>query len=77
MKVTRIIRTNKVKEFESFFKVAGYVRADIWRRYGGIKNIGKSNQDVRAEICKNKLYDSLPIDGTIRNETTKIGRAHV
>ena len=71
MKVTRIIRTNKVKEFESFFKVAGYVRADIWRRYGGIKNIGKSNQDVRAEICKNKLYDSLPIDGTIRNETTK------
>jgi len=71
MKATRIIRCKPVSGIELFFKSTGYIRADIWRRYGAIKNIGKSNQDIRGEICKNALYDNLFIDGTIRNETTK------
>jgi hypothetical protein len=49
----------------------GFVRSDIWRRYGALGNVGKSNQDIRAEIAAAKRYSGLPVDGTIRNETTK------
>ena len=52
-------------------KAVGYIRADIWRRYGGLKTVGKSSNDIRNEISGLALYSKLPIDGTIRNESTK------
>jgi transposase len=47
------------------------VRADIWRRYGALNNVGKSSADIRCEITRSKFYSDLFIDGTIRAETTK------
>ena len=52
-------------------KAAGYLRADIWRRYGALKNTGKSASEMRTMIVDKKIYDDLYIDGTIRAETTK------
>lgn len=49
----------------------GYIRSDIWRRYGALCTLGKSALDIRKEISAEELYSSLPVDGTIRNETTK------
>ena len=49
----------------------GFVRADIWRRYGALGTTGKSAGEVRADITRAGWYVDLPVDGTIRNETTK------
>ena len=51
--------------------MAGFLRADIWRRYGALGTVGKSASALRTEIVKKKIYDTLHIDGTIRAETTK------
>jgi hypothetical protein len=71
MKVTRILRANLPHELGPICKTMGFVRADIWRRYGALQNVGKSNQDIRAEIASAVYYKDLLVDGTIRNETTK------
>jgi IS605 OrfB family transposase len=71
VKVTRILRANVPTELTAICETMGFVRSDIWRRYGALGNVGKSNQDIRAEIVAAKLYSGLPVDGTIRNETTK------
>lgn len=68
---TRIIYADVPEELLPICRTAGYIRADIWRRYGGLKTAGKSANDPRKEITELRLYDSLPIDGTIRGETTK------
>ena len=47
------------------------VRADVWRRYGALGTVGKSAIDIRKEITTNCWYAELPVDGTIRTETTK------
>jgi hypothetical protein len=49
----------------------GFVRADIWRRYGALANVGKNVNAIRTAISDANLYGSLPVDGTIRAETTK------
>ena len=49
----------------------GFVRADIWRRYGVLGTVGKSANDIRKQISAARFYADLPVDGTIRNETTK------
>jgi hypothetical protein len=49
----------------------GFLRADVWRRYGALENVGKSAIDIRKEITRGNLYATLVVDGTIRNETTK------
>jgi hypothetical protein len=49
----------------------GFVRADIWRRIGALGTVGKNANDIRKEISAAALYDKLPVDGTIRAETTK------
>jgi hypothetical protein len=49
----------------------GFVRADIWRRYGALKNAGKSAADIRCEITEGAFYAGMMVDGTIRAETTK------
>jgi transposase len=71
VKVTRTIYADVPQELTAICKAAGFLRADIWRRYGALGNIGASAFDVRAEIFKKKIYDGLLIDGTIRAETTK------
>lgn len=68
---TRIIYADTLKELLPICKAVGYIRADIWRRYGGLKTVGKSSGDIRSEISNLALYSNLPIDGTIRNESTK------
>jgi len=49
----------------------GFVRADIWRRFGALGTIGKNANAIRKEISAAALYDGLHVDGTIRAETTK------
>jgi len=39
--------------------------------FGALGTQGKSANDVRKEIAAMEIYTSLPIDGTIRSETTK------
>jgi hypothetical protein len=68
---TRTIYADTPKELLPICKAVGYIRADIWRRYGGLKTVGKSSNDIRNEISSLALYSNLPIDGTIRNESTK------
>ncbi|MDA8383554.1 MAG: transposase [Betaproteobacteria bacterium] len=71
MKVTRTLLADVPAQLASICKAAGYIRADIWRRYGALGNVGVSASAVRSEIVEKKICDGLPIDGTIRAETTK------
>lgn len=71
MKVTRTLQANSPPSLVGICKPIGFVRADIWRRYGALGNVGKSAGDIRTEITARACYAHLPVDGTIRNETTK------
>ena len=71
MIVTRTLLANAPSELASICKFMGFVRADIWRRFGALKTIGKNANAIRTEISTRALYDKLPVDGTIRAETTK------
>ena len=71
MKVTRTLQADAPPELAPICRTIGYLRADIWRRYGALGNVGRSALDIRKDIIARNLYGSLPVDGTIRNETTK------
>lgn len=71
MKVTRTILANVPDQLSAICKTAGYIRADIWRRYGALRNVGVSASNIRNDIVQNNIYEQLHIDGTIRAETTK------
>lgn len=71
MKVTRTLQANVPPALLGVCKAMGFVRADIWRRYGALGNVGKNANGIRKEISAAGLYDKLPVDGTIRSETTK------
>lgn len=71
MKVTRTIRSDVPEGLDAICAAMGFVRADIWRRYGALKNVGKSAADIRCEITEGAFYAGLMVDGTIRAETTK------
>lgn len=71
MKVTRTLHADVAPALASVCKAMGFVRADIWRRYGALGTVGKNANAIRKEISADALYDSLPVDGTIRAETTK------
>ncbi|WP_295409110.1 transposase [uncultured Thiocystis sp.] len=71
MKVTRTLIADGPPELTPICQAMGFLRADIWRRYGALGNLGKSALDIRKDIVARNLYGSLPVDGTIRNETTK------
>lgn len=71
MKVTRTLQANVPPELTSICKVTGFVRADIWRRFGALGNAGKSGLDIRNEITRGAFYTGMAVDGTIRAETTK------
>jgi hypothetical protein len=72
-KVTRILiaTTDQIQRIEAMCSAASFIRADIWRRYGGLGAIGTTVSDIRKEINAKQLYTHLPIDGTVRAETTK------
>lgn len=71
MKVTRTIQSDVPDGLAAVCAAMGFVRADIWRRYGALKNVGKSAADIRREITEGGFYAGLPVDGTIRAETSK------
>ena len=71
VKVTRTIYADVPPQLAAVCKVGGYIRADIWRRYGALGNVGTSASAVRSAIVEKNIYDGLFIDGTIRAETTK------
>ena len=71
MKVTRTLQAEFNSDLLPIIKQASFLRADIWRRFGALGNVGKSASAIRKEITVGKFYADLPIDGTIRAETTK------
>ena len=71
MKVTRTLLADVPAPLAGICKAMGFVRADIWRRFGALGTVGKSAGDIRAAITSTACHSGLPVDGTIRNETTK------
>ena len=71
MKVTRTLHADIPSALAGVCKAMGFVRADIWRRYGAMGTVGKNANAIRKEISAASLYDGLFVDGTIRAETTK------
>ena len=71
MIVTRTLQADFNKDVLNLIKHTAFLRADIWRRYGALGNVGKSGSSIRKEITQGGFYKNLPIDGTIRAETTK------
>jgi transposase len=69
MKVTRTIFAPTVPALLPVCKAAGFLRADIWRRYGALGTHAKTANGIRKDFAD--LYSSLAIDGTIRAETSK------
>ena len=71
MFVTRTIQAETVPDLLPVCQHIGFIRADLWRRYGALANIGKNVSEIRAEIVERGYYNPIPIDGTIRHETIK------
>ena len=71
MKVTRTLHADVPSALACVCKMMGFVRSDIWRRYGALGTVCKNANAIRKEISAASLYDGLPVDGTIRAETTK------
>ncbi len=71
MTVTRTLQADVPETLHAICRSMGFVRADIWRRFGALGTVGKSANDIRKEISAARIYADLPVDGTIRNETTK------
>lgn len=71
MKVTRTIFADAPPALASICSATGFLRADIWRRFGALGMNGKSALDIRLAITDGGFYAVLAVDGTIRNETTK------
>ena len=71
IKVTRILEANCPNSLQAICKATGFLRADVWRRFGALGTFGKSASDLRKAITAAGLYSNLDVDGTIRSETTK------
>ena len=71
MKVTRTLQADVPSALADVCKAMGFVRADIWRRFGALGSVGKNANAIRKQISSAALYDGLHVDGTIRAETTK------
>ncbi len=50
MKVTRTLQADVPPEHTPICQAMGYLRADIWRRYGALGNVGRSALDIRKDI---------------------------
>ena len=71
MKVTRTLQANVPDGLVAICKSVGFVRADVWRRFGALGCVGKNADALRKAITAANFYGALPVDGTIRAETTK------
>ena len=71
MIVTRILQAALLPDLTAICRTMGFIRADIWRRYGALGTTGKTAADIRRDITQGEYYAGLPVDGTIRAETTK------
>jgi len=71
MKVTRTLLADAPMALAGVCQAMGFMRADIWRRFGALGNVGKNALAIRTEITAGTFYAGLPVDGTIRAETTK------
>jgi hypothetical protein len=73
MQVTRsLIAVTPVIPFE-MLKALAFLRADIWRRYGGLGTEGHSRNVKSISLLRSecaKRYGELALDGTIRAATT-------
>jgi len=71
--VTRTLyaTSDSVLELRTLCNAMAFVRADIWRRFGALGNIGRSAADIRKKVTAGGWYAALAVDGTIRAETTK------
>jgi hypothetical protein len=69
--ITRILQADVPDGLAAMCKTMGFIRADIWRRYGALGNVGKSAADSRKNSTEGAYYAKLGVDGTIRAETTK------
>jgi hypothetical protein len=69
--VTRTLQADVPESLHFICQAMGFVRADLWRRFGALGTVGKSANEVRKEISAARWYMDLPVDGTLRNETTK------
>ncbi len=69
--VTRTLQADAPESLQAICRAMGFVRANIWRRFGALGTVGKSGNGIRKEISGAGWYRNLPVDGTIRNETTK------
>ncbi len=61
MKVTRTLLADVPDALASICKAMGFVRADIWRRFGALGTVGKSAGDIRAAITSTACYSGLPV----------------
>jgi transposase len=71
VKVTRTLQANVSDGLDDICKAMAFVRADIWRRFGALGSVGKNADEIRKTITTANFYGALPVDGTIRAETTK------
>ena len=71
MKVTRTLQASVPDGLVAICKTMGFVRADIWRRFGALGTVDKNADAIRKTITAANLYGALLVDGTIRAETTK------
>ncbi|MFP3551115.1 transposase [Paraburkholderia sp. SIMBA_049] len=71
--ITRILHAtpSSMPALRAVCKAITFVRADLWRRYGGLGTVGRNAVAIRKEVTAGGWYASLPVDGTIRAETTK------
>jgi len=67
--VTRILQAETPETLLLICKATGYMRADIWRRLGGVGTIGKSANDIGKGITSSHWYADLHIDGALRQAT--------
>lgn len=66
MLTTRQLTAETPSQTAEINRAAGFVRADIWRRYGSLGTIGKSAYDLKKEINNANLYQHLHLDSQIR-----------
>lgn len=69
MKVTRTLIANQPDALRPIAEVIGWMRCDLWHRFGALRGVGKSVSKLRKNVPG--MYGHLEVDGTIRAETAK------
>ena len=74
---TRIIYADTPKELLPICKAVGYIRADIWRRYGGLKTARKTTNDIRNESTKDIVDDAFLYRAAPRHHSLELSFRHI